>query len=289
MGLMDLFTKKDSSVAINVNDKYVMWEVDISDIAYNTEVTIEAGCRAIYLVNGKKEAILMPGRRRINAREDRRDKNSLRLIGVCAEKNFVVRIGVGGVPYKDWEMNIETTVGTHGDCSVCIQDPYELYKRIGKADVTQEDVDEFIRAKISELLKTELALVLQNCDYFTVTTEQSHISSQLIQKFKNELFNVGVDCDNFSLKEIFFPEDYTKARKEKEESDKQKKEEKEARREREREQRAEIDAFNSLNLSNPGAFSNNTTNTPKKGFCPACGNKVPSDAMFCPECGRKLS
>lgn len=286
---MGLFggNKQEKSVAINVNDKYVMWEVDISNVAYNAEVTIEAGCRAIYLVNGKKEAILMPGRRRINAKEDKRDKNTLRLIGVCAEKNFVVRIGVGGVPYKDWEMNIETTVGTHGDCSVCIQDPYELYKRIGKSDVTQEDVDEFIRSKISELLKTELALVLQNCDYFTVTTEQSHISSQLIQKFKTELFNVGVDCDNFSLKEIFFPEEYSKARKAKEENDKKRKEEKEQRREREREQRAEIDAFNSLNLSNVGG--SNTTNNPTSGFCPACGSKIPSDAKFCTGCGKKIS
>ena len=176
---MGLFgNKQEKSVAVNVNDKYVMWEIDISNIAYNAEVTIEAGCRAIYLVNGKKEAILMPGRRRINAKEDKRDKNTLRLIGVCAEKNFVVRIGVGGVPYKDWEMNIETTVGTHGDCSVCIQDPYELYKRIGKADVTQEDVDEFIRAKISELLKTELALVLQKVNEIFNSLISAYINSR---------------------------------------------------------------------------------------------------------------
>ena len=285
---MGLFggNKQEKSVSINVNDKYVMWEADISNVAFNAEVTIEAGCRGIYLVNGKKDAIFMPGRRRINAKEDKRDKNVYRLIGVCADKSFVVKIGIGGVPYKDWEMNIETTVGGHGDCTVCIQDPYELYTKMGKANVTQEDVDEYIRAKISELLKTELALVLQNCDYFTITTQQSFIASQLIQKFKTELMQIGVDCDNFSLKEIFFPEEYSKARKAKEAENEQKEKEDEARRQREREQRAEIDAFNSLNLSNMG--NSNSSNSNKTGFCPACGKKLPADAAFCPDCGKRL-
>lgn len=286
---MGLFggNKQEKSVSINVNDKYVMWEVDISNVAYDAEVMIEEGCRGIYLVNGHVSGgLLMPGRKRINAKEDRRDKNAYRLIGVCAEKNFVVKIGIGGVPYKDWEMDIETTVGGHGDCTISIQQPYDLYTKMGKANVTQDDVDDFIRAKISELLKTELALVLQNCDYFTITTQQSFIASQLVQKFKMELAQVGVTCENFSLKEIFFPEEYSKARKAKEAEKEQKEKEDEARRQREREQRAEIDAFNSLNLSNMG--SSNSSNSNKTGFCPACGKKLPADAAFCPDCGKRL-
>ena len=110
MGIFDFLGGKDDkvkNVAINVNDKYVMWEVDISNVAYDAELMIEEGCRGIYLVNGHiSGGMLMPGRRRINAKEDRKEGNAYRLIGVCAEKNFVVRIGIGGVPYKDWEMNI---------------------------------------------------------------------------------------------------------------------------------------------------------------------------------------
>lgn len=286
MGIFDFLTGKDDkvkNVAINVNDKYVMWEVDISNVAYDAELVVEAGCRGIYLVNGKKDVIFMPGRRRINAKEDKKDGNAYRLIGVCADKNFVVRIGIGGVPYKDWEMNIETTVGGHGDCTVCIQDPYELYTRMGKANITQEDIDDFIRAKISELLKTELALVLQNCDYFTITTQQSFIASQLINKFKTELMQMGVDCENFSLKEIFFPEQYMQERRAKEDQKEERKREREEQRRREQEQQAEIDAFNSMNFNMV-----NNSSAGKASYCPGCGTKVPSDAGFCPGCGKKL-
>ena len=81
MGIFDFLGGKDDkvkNVAINVNDKYVMWEVDISNVAYDAELMVEAGCRGIYLVNGKKDVIFMPGRRRINAKEDKKDGNAYR-------------------------------------------------------------------------------------------------------------------------------------------------------------------------------------------------------------------
>ena len=289
MGILDfLGGKKDDQekeVVINVNDQYVMWEVDISNSAFNAKLTVDSGCQGIYIVNGNLRQMCTSGRWIINDKSEKRDGNSLKLIGVNINKTYVVKIGVGGVPYKDWEMNIETNVGMHGDCTVRMQNPWALYQRMGKANVTEEEVDEFIRNKISELLRTELALVLQSCDYFTVTTEQNHIASELVEKFKPELEKLGITCDNFSLKEIFFPEQYMQERKAKEEEKAEKKREREAQMRRDEERQAEIDAFNSMNFN---MNTSNNSNSGRASFCPNCGTKVPSDAAFCPSCGKKI-
>ena len=43
MGIFDFLGGRDDkvkNVAINVNDKYVMWEVDISNVAYDAELMV---------------------------------------------------------------------------------------------------------------------------------------------------------------------------------------------------------------------------------------------------------
>lgn len=285
-----MWDNKNKNVSVTPSNQYVIWNIDISEIAYDATLNVEPGCLGIYIVNGQLRSNNPSGRWLINPKKEKRANNQQKLLGVTADKTFIIHCGVGGVAYKDWELNIETTVGAHGDCRVRILDAWTLYKTLGKTDITPDDVDDYVRAKLSELMTTELASVLQNYDYLTITTEQSRIADALREKFRKEVEVVGLELETFALKKIFFNEKYEADRKAAFEKENKRKEDKAQRREEERRQYAEIDALKSLSEINMGNNNgNNNQRVQQSTFCPKCGNKVDGGAMFCPVCGKKLS
>lgn len=289
-----MFWNKKGQKKVNVaaSDKYVIWNVDVADVEYDTEVCVEPGCAGIYIVNGAMRPKLAAGSvYLINSKKERKDIRSIQLLGVMEGKTFTIHCGVGGVPFKDNLRDRTTTVGAHGDCQVNIFNGWMLYTTLGKKDITAEDVDEYVRGKLSELMTTELALVLQHYNYHTVTSEQSHIADELKYKFEEKLEAVGLQLTSFALKKIFFSDEYVNSIKADEEKEKEMKEAKRERREQERRQNAEIDALKSLaeiSMSSAGSAPQPQPQQPQFTVCPKCGSKVDSRTLYCPACGKKL-
>lgn len=281
-----LFGSKKNSVTVTQNADYVIWDIDISGVAYDTTLNVEAGCFGLYIVNGQLRSNNPAGRWLINPKSEKRDQNKLQLLGVTADKTFLIHCGVGEVPYKDWDMGVETTVGMRGDCKVRILNAWTIYNTLGKSNITSKDIDNYVYSKIAELMKTQLAKVLEKYDYLTITTQQSEVSNVLFEAFREELGKVGLQMEEFSLLGFNFNESYIKGRNEALQKDKEKKEDKQKRREEERQQRAEIEMIKDLaSISNQ---PKKEMEAPRTIYCPKCGQKLDGGAAFCPNCGKKL-
>ena len=293
---------KVKNVTIRVNNEYVIWNEDIENIVRDTTLIVEPGCVGVYIVDGMLKSINPAGKWLLKSKEEDKKKSSLQLIGVNTDKTFEIRCGAGNIPYKDFEVNVETLVGAHGSCKIKISQPWLLYTTMGKANVTAEEIDQYMKQKLSEIMTSTLAEVLQSYDYGNVATQHSEIADKLAQKCAVKLNDIGVQATDFTLAGIKFTEEYQAQRKEFFEAQNRKKAEKAARREKEREQQAEIDnliaianATQQMNIDNgmanqanaPAAPVQNDFNQPVK-YCSRCGMKMASNAVFCPGCGYKV-
>ena len=293
--------EKVRHITISTSDKYVMWNIDLSSAVRDTTLEVAPGCLGIYIVNGGLKSVNTPGRWLVKTKEEEKFGYSLQLIGVNADKTYDIPCGVGGIPYKDSELNLETAVGINGHLRIRINQPWALYTSLGKTDISVDDVDEYTRGKTCEIMTTRLAEVLQKYDYQTVNTQLSQISATLTKILTDAFSNCGVGVEDFSVKQIFFNEEYKAKRSEYFDAQNRRKEEKLDRREKERAQRAEIDALSTLIGSMPAPSNDNkpaqnytadagnvNVNQPVQ-YCPRCGAKLSSQVQFCPGCGKKLS
>lgn len=298
-----MFGKSDKvkEVTVSTNGEYIIWNVDVSNVAKDATLYVEQGALGIYIVNGSTRSVNNAGRWVINSKEDVKLGNKIQLVGANADKTYEILCGIGGVPFKDFEINAETVVGAHGECKISILQPWVLCNVLGKTEVKLEDIDGYIRAKLSELMTSSLAEVLQKYDYTSINSKLSEISAEMKDKLFDEFEKIGIGIENFALKGIHFTEDFRQKRTDFFDNANRKKEEKDARRERERAQRAEIDAINSLvgGIQTPSAQTNANTaqdlnsnapgvNVPVK-YCSRCGMKLSADSIFCSGCGKKLS
>lgn len=295
-----MFGKSDKikEVTISTNDEYVIWNVDVTNVARDAILYVEQGALGIYIVNGATRSVNNAGRWVINAKADDKAGNRIQLIGANADRSYEIFCGIGGVPFKDEEINAETVVGAHGECKISILQPWVLCTVLGKNTIKLEHIDDYIRSKLSELMTSSLAEVLTKYDYSSINAKISEISSEMKDKLFDEFQKCGIGIETFALKGVHFNDEYKQKRTEYFDNINRKKEEKEQRRERERAQRAEIDAINSLvgNIQPPSPQMggnaqniNNSTgvNVPVK-YCSKCGMKCTADAIFCAGCGKKF-
>ncbi len=299
--------EKIKNIVVSPNKEFVIWSVNLDDIVRNTVLDVDVGCVALYIVNGMLKSINTPGRWMIKSKEEDKAGSMLQLICVNTDKTFDIFCGVGNIPFKDFDLNIETVVGAHGECKIRISQPWTLYTSIGHANITVDEIDEYVKLKLSEMMTVRLAEVLQHYDYDNIMTQQTAISADLEKRFSQRLNDIGIEVVSFALAGIKFTDEYQNYRKSYFEGQNQKKADKEERRIKEREQRAEIDNLKSLisategiNVppvppagavppANAGAKSDGfrDINQPIK-YCPRCGMKMSADAAFCPGCGKKL-
>ena len=289
---------KIKEVTISTNDEYVIWNVDVTNVARDATLYVEQGALGIYIVNGSTRSINPAGRWVINAKADEKLGNRIQLVGANADKTYEIFCGIGGVPFKDFEINAETVVGAHGECKISILQPWVLCTVLGKNTIKLEHIDDYIRSKLSELMTSSLAEVLGKYDYSSINSKISEISEEMKNKLFDEFEKCGIGIETFALKGIHFNDEYKQKRSDYFDNINRKKEEKEQRRERERAQRAEIDAINSLvgNIPAPTSqvggtaqnLNNNTgVNVPIK-YCSKCGMKSSNEAVFCCGCGKKF-
>lgn len=304
--------EKVKNIVVSSNKNYVIWSENLENIVRDTTLIVDSGCVALYIVNGVLKSINTPGRWVIKSKEEDKSNSNLQLICVNTDKTFDICCGVGMIPFKDFELNVETTVGAHGECKIRITQPWALYTTLGHSEITAEEIDTYVKLKMSEIMTARLSEVLQHYDYTNVMTQQSAIAADLEKKFSQKLNDIGVEVCSFALAGIMFPESYQNQRKEFFEGQNRKKEEKEERRNREREQRAEIDnivaianATRDLNTNANNNNNNNNNNQPNYNrppqptmydgmtnqavkYCSRCGTKVSQSTAFCPSCGKKF-
>ena len=297
--------EKVRNIVVTPNQDYAIWSPNLENIVRDTTLNVEAGCVALYLVNGMLKSINPPGRWVIKSKDEDKSQSKLQLICANTDKTFDICCGVGMIPFKDEDLNLETTVGAHGECKIRITQPWALYNALGHSDITADEIDSYMKLKLSEIMTARLAEVLQHYDYNNIMTQQSVIASDLGKKFSQHLNEIGIEVVGFSLAGIMFSEDYQNKRKEYFENQNRRKAEKEEQRAKAREQRAEIDnilavANAARGLSSAPVQSNaapnppqvhsvdNSLNQPVK-YCSRCGTKMAKTADFCPGCGKKAN
>lgn len=285
--------EKVKSITVTANDQYVVWDIDVSNVARDAILDVSQGCIAIYVVNGVLKSNNPAGRWVINGKEEQKYNSKLQLIGVNADRTFDVLCGVGGVPFKDYEINAETNVGAHGECKIRIYNPWTLCGALGKTNIRVEDIDEYISTKMSEILTTSLAAVLQKYDYSSINTQLSAISAEMKGQVSVAFEAIGIGIESFSIKGIHFPDEYKAKREKFFDAENERRAAKEARREKERADRAEAEVIGTIMASRAKAPQNEAkskdvaANVPVQ-YCPKCGMKISIDALFCPGCGKKL-
>ncbi|MBQ8429642.1 MAG: zinc-ribbon domain-containing protein [Clostridia bacterium] len=294
--------EKIKNLTVAPRTDYVIWSEDLTKIERETTLTVSAGCVALYLVNGVLKSVNIPGRSLIKSKAEDKDHSKLDLICVNTDKVFEICCGVGNIPFKDNEINVETVVGAHGECKIRIAQPWPLYVTFGHSPIDADEIDSYVKLKLNEIMTSRLAEVLQHYDYSNVMTQQSIIASDLEKRFSQCLNDIGLEVVSFALAGIMFNGEYQEKRKEYFEAQNRRQAEKMERRAKEREQRAEID--NVIAIANatknltpaapaqapapaPAPQNNAGINQPVK-YCPRCGMKMEQSAIFCPGCGKKL-
>lgn len=281
--------KLQTEIVVEPKEGLCTWKIDASRLAYDATVIVGPGCQVLYYVNGALSNLLDPGRYCINPKKERRENNSIALVGVNRGKNFSLVWGVGGIPYRDKESRAEAEIGMNGEYVIQILQPAKLYAAFGKADIAPAEIASKMRAKLAETLKTQLSKQLGSYSYLNIQSAQSEIAETARNAFREELFALGIDLKSFALKEIYFPDEFKKARLDKknredefDEMIRRQDEEKERRIGRLREADAMGEFISKVNASAPSGGGASQVK------CPVCGTLCESGAVFCPKCGKKL-
>lgn len=287
---------KVKSITISPSDKYVIWEEKLEDLAKDCDLIVSPGCVGLYIVNGALKSLNTPGKWIINTKDEVKDKSNLTLIAVNSDKLFDVFCGVGNIPYHDLDLEIDGTVGAHGECKLRISHAWALFTSLGRTPITAAEIDEFAKAKLVEIMSSQIAAAVSKYSYDDVKAKQSEISAELEKQIGKAIINIGLEVETFSLRGITFSQEYMDKRQAYFENEKKKKEEKRERRENERAQRAELE--NVISIVN--ATKNLAPQAPAAApeaparpnhtvrYCPKCGAQLPADAKFCSVCGEKL-
>ena len=291
------FGNKIKSVSIGPSTEYIIWEQNIEEIGRDCTLNVGSGCVGIYIVDGVLKSVNTPGRWVIKSKDEDKAGAKLQLIGVNTDKVFEIFCGVGNIPCHDYDLDIEATLGAHGDCQIRITHPWSLYNTFGHAPITADEIDGFVKAKLVEIMTSLLSEAGSKYDYDRIKSMQTEISNELEKKFAKYLLSIGLEVVSFSLRGINFDEDYINKRQEYFDRQNKIKQDKRERREAERMQRAEIDniialteAANRVAPQAPAAPAapQNDLNQPVQ-YCPKCGTKTLKTSSFCPGCGQKLN
>lgn len=274
-------------IVVQPNSDMFLWGIDTSLLAYDAKLIVNMGCQVLYIVNGSLSNVFDAGRYVINPKKQRRENNSITLVGVNRGKTFSLVWGVGEIPFRDKDSKAETEIGMNGEYTLQLLQAANLYTAFGKADVSPADVAAKTRAKLAETLKSQLSRQLGNYSYLNIQSAQAQISDMIREAFSEEMFALGFTLTGFALKEIFFPEEFKQVRAEA----MQKGDEYDERlrqKEEERRRRRELDSIAEFTKGTDAVGANPRAEASAEVKCPVCGTLCKSGTLFCPKCGKKL-
>lgn len=278
--------KKIDKVNIVKKDGYLLWKEDISNADINTTVVVSNGCMGYYLKNGVLVRPLSPGLQNvIIPKEEKKEDNNYQLYGGISGDVLSFKIGIGGVKYHDDEVNYDTLVGSNADFTVSVIDAWKLKKPINKDEITKDDVIAYTKAKLGEIFKTDLAILLSKYDYLEVDTKLSAMSEDLKNKFGDKLFEIGLTVTDVVINCINFSDEYIEVRKDfLAEQNYEAAQKKQDRRDRYNAQTA----AEFLNTVNPNKPAQPSANNSELITCPYCNNQINKAFAHCPYCGKEI-
>ncbi len=283
---MGIFSHKTKQIVISIDPVYCIRSIPLDNIAYNATVIVETGCVGIYVVNGRKSSTFRPGTAyMINDKKDR-DIRSMVLIGANVNKEFEVCSGIGGIPYHDDELGMDAKVGISADMKVHIVNPWDFYVALGNRDVTEKDVNDYLRGQCATVLQAELAKRLQYCTYEDISTQATKMAQKAEEQLQKIFLEKGVELVKGSLVlgNFYFDEDYLEYRRRVQTARGEAaiaKDEQAAKREKDM---ADLEALSRAKE----IFGRKPDAAPADRKCPLCGMTVPAGASVCPNCGKKM-
>lgn len=284
---MGIFSHKTKQIVISIDPVYCIRSIPLDNIAYNATVIVETGCVGIYVVNGRmRPPIFEPGRYLINDKSERGFISSMGLIAANVDKEFEVCSGIGGIPYHDDELGVDAKVGISADMKVRINNPWDFYVALGNRDVTEKDVNDYLRRQCATVLQAELAKRLQYCTYEDISTQAAKMAKKAEEQLQTIFLEKGVELVKGSLVlgNFYFDEDYLEYRKRVQTARGEAaiaKDEQAAKREKDM---ADLEALSRAKE----IFGRKPDAAPADRKCPLCGMTVPAGASVCPNCGKKM-
>lgn len=283
---MSIFSHKTKQITISIDPVYCIRSIPLDNVAYNTTVIVETGCVGIYVVNGRKSPTFRPGTAyMINDKKDR-DIRSMVLIGANVNKEFEVCSGIGGIPYHDADLGVDAKVGISADMKVRINNPWDFYVAMGNKDITEKDINDYLRGQCAAVLQTELSKLLQYCTYENISSQAARMTQKAEEQLQKIFLEKGVELVNGSLVlgNFYFDEDYLEYRRRVQTVRGEAaiaKDEEAMRRER---GMADLEVLGRAKE----LFSRKPDTVPAEKKCPLCGMAVPAGASVCPNCGKKM-
>lgn len=277
--------KQIREITISPSDEFCIWNVDLSNIAYDCVLNVGAGCQALYIKNGTVAARPYQTRGLINEKKEKREGNKLEVIGVNYDKPINVLFGAGGIQYRDKEdrEGNETVIGICGECMVRINDAWLLYTKFGNKNVTPSEVNDYVRETCGSILGDKLAAVAQKTSYMQLRSQYEILKQTVKPVIADALFAIGLALEgNLALGELCIPDDYIEKRAKAVDGNRDRLKKEEELREKERERQDDLEALRIISKMGGAGGS-----APAKAFCPECGMAV-TDQKFCPRCGKKI-
>lgn len=236
------------------------------------------------------------GRLIINSRKDRKEIASFSLFGYSHDKIYSLLFGKGNIPYHDYEINAEATVGLHGKYYVRIHNAEKLYMSLSKEEILPQDVEVFVKKIISDIAGQELAKQIQGYGYDTINSRIETMNTNIMTAFGPRLMEYGLILVNVSIEGINFCDEYVEERKKHFAKIKEKEEKRKDEKDAIRSQRDEVGIIKDLLEATEKTIivekkvekEEEKPVQPKlaKKFCTNCGAENPVDAKFCRVCGK---
>ena len=278
---MGLFGKTEN-LKIEKKENVVAWEVKLEKgVSYNLQ--IESGLQCVLFRNGVKAESKYATTEKIVLK----DKEGYTKIVVVNINNITpIRCGCGNVPFKDWEINCDTTVGMNGICEIKILNPsqfIDLFEDL--TNVTNEKIEDTFRKNFANVLAMKLTADLKKYGR-DVDKERLAMGDPIRDYLNQSLAKYGIKAETFTVNGIKFADDYLQAR---EAYFKKKEEERNRRREKlEQEEQRETE-LNTLERLSRMSNSNKSEEKAEFVYCPNCGFKNEKKTAYCKQCGTKLN
>ncbi len=283
---MSIFSSKKQTITISIDNEHCIRSIPVEGIGYDTTVIVETGCVGIYVVNGRpRQPILEPGRYLINDKRERGLISSFALIGANVNKEFEILCGVGGLPYRDPDLDYDAKVGISADMRVHIVNPWELYTAMGNRDLSEREINDYVRGQCISVLQAELTKRLTYCTYDMLPAQAEKMGQKVEERLRELFLNKGIRLVDGSLVlgSFHFDDEYLAMRRRVQDTKRNvslAKDEAEIKRQRDL---ADLEA-----LKNVKDMFGKRSDTAEAALCPICGSPIPAGAASCPNCGRKF-
>jgi len=294
------------------NIPYVIWEDVVENARKIDTIIVGLGYIAYCYINNDFQGLYTQGKTEIKFKKEARTDDEVKFI--CANNSVRIKVlfGQGHIPYVDKEFKISTEYGAHGEIEFSITDAFEIYKRISKKNITEDDVKECVNNIFLTEIFSCLSDKIKTKGYKDINAEISNINAQIKEKLNNnkEISNL-IYIESVNVEGFQFSDEFKKAYGNALEEKKKKIAEDEKNLLEQEKTQRDVDNAKDLISSVPGRFkgcgieidnnrqNSNNSNTqnnqkPQKNdkkdekYCINCGVQLPKNARFCSNCGTKL-